>query len=147
MLRESVELTGGAIDFDGLTDPACTEIRGIANSRELLEFTNACMEGDAAARASTRRNLVDSMGSAAMIDAVGIISNFQRMVRIADTTGIPTDGPMQVISADLCKQLGINNYASAANSKPPTFFRKLVLNLIGVRMFRKMIRESSTLSD
>lgn len=143
MLRESVMLTGGSIDFDGLTDPACTEIKGIPNSRELLEFTNACMQGDNTARAATRQALVESMGAAAMIDAVGVISNFQRMVRIADTTGIPTDGPMHATSTDLRAQLGINNYTSAANSPPPTLFRKLMMKFIGVPMFRKMIREAS----
>ncbi len=144
MLRESVELTGGSIDFDGLTDPACTEIKGIPNSREILEFTNACMQGDAAARAITRQALVAAMGSAAMIDAVGVISNFQRMVRIADTTGIPTDGPMLMTSTDLRARLGINNYTSAANATPPSLLQRLMLKFIGVRMFRKMIRDAST---
>ena len=144
MLRESVELTGGSIDFDGLTDPACTEIRGVLNSRELLTFTDACMGDDIAALAAARQALVDEMGSAAMVDTVGVISNFQRMVRIADATGIPADGPMQVMSEDLREQLGINQYVSAANSNPPPFFKRLMLKLVGVRMFRKMIREASS---
>ena len=55
MLRESVELTGGSIDFDGLTDPSCTEIKGIPNSRELLQFTNACMGVDGAELETARR--------------------------------------------------------------------------------------------
>jgi hypothetical protein len=144
MLRESVELTGGSIDFEGLTDPSCTEIRGIPNSRELLQFTNACMGVEGAEPETARQALVDSMGAAAMIDTAGVISNFQRMVRIADAIGIPSDGPMQVMSEDLREQLGINQYVSAANSNPPPFFKRWMLKLIGVRMFRKMIREAST---
>ena len=144
MLRESVELTGGSIDFEGLTDPSCTEIKGIANSRELLQVANACMGvGDVELEAA-RQALVDKMGSAAMIDTVGVISNFQRMVRIADATGIPADGPMQEMSGDLREQLGINQYVSAANSSRPSLLKGLMLKLIGVRMFRKMIREAST---
>ena len=84
------------------------------------------------------------MGSAAMVDAAGVISNFQRMVRIADATGIPSDGPMQVMSEDLREQLGINQYVSAANSNPPSLFKRLLLKLVGVRQLRKMIREAST---
>ena len=144
MLRESVELTGGSIDFEGLTDPSCTEIKGIANSRELLQLANACMGVGDVALESARQALVDKMGSAAMIDTVGVISNFQRMVRIADATGIPADGPMQEMSGDLREQLGINQYVSAANSSRPSLFKGLMLKLIGVRMFRKMIREAST---
>ena len=144
MLRESVELTGGSIDFDGLTDPSCTEISGVPNSRELLQFANACMGVEGADAETARRALADSMGATAMIDTAGVISNFQRMVRIADATGIPTDGPMQVLSEDLREQLGINEYVSAANTSPPSFLKGLMLKLIGVRMFRKMIREAST---
>ena len=144
MLRESVELTGGSIDFDGLTDPSCTEIKGVPDSRELLQFANACMGVEGADLETARQALVDRMGSAAMIDTAGVVSNFQRMVRIADATGIPTDGPMQVMSEDLREQLGINRYVSAANTGQPSLFQKLMLKLIGVRMFRKMIREAST---
>ena len=144
MLRESVELTGGSIDFDGLTDPSCTEIRGVPDSRELLQYTNACMGVERTAPETTRQALVDKMGSAAMVDAAGVISNFQRMVRIADATGIPSDGPMQAMSEDLREQLGINQYVSAANTAPPSLFESLMIKLVGVRMLRKMIRESSS---
>ena len=144
MLRESVELTGGSIDFEGLTDPSCTEIKGVANSRELLQLANACMGAGDVALEPARQALVDKMGPAAMIDTVGVISNFQRMVRIADATGIPADGPMQEMSGDLREQLGINQYVSAANSSRPSLLKGLMLKLIGVRMFRKMIREASS---
>ena len=143
MLRESVKLSGGSIDFDGLTDPSCTEIRGVPNSHELLQFTNACLGDDAAALAATRQALVDNMGSGALVDTVGVISNFQRMVRIADATGIPSDDAMLVMSEDLREQLGINRYVSAANSEQPPFFQRLLLKFVAVRQFRKMIREAS----
>ena len=143
MLRESVKLSGGSIDFEGLTDPSCTEIRGVPNSRELLQLANAVLGDDSAALATARQALVDIMGSAAMIDAVGVISNFQRMVRIADATGIPSDDSMQVMSEELREQLGINRYVSAANSEQPSLFQRLLLKFVGVRQFRKMIREAS----
>ena len=143
MLRESVKLSGGSIDFDGLTDPSCTEIRGVPNSHELLQFTNACLGDDAAALAATRQALADKMGSGALVDTVGVISNFQRMVRIADATGIPSDDAMLVMSENLREQLGINRYVSAANSEQPPFFQRLLLKFVAVRQFRKMIREAS----
>ena len=147
MLRESVELTGGSIDFEGLTDPSCTEIKGVANSRELLQLANACMgvAGDVANWSRRARPWWMKMGPAAMIDTVGVISNFQRMVRIADATGIPADGPMQEMSGDLREQLGINQYVSAANSSRPSFLKRADAETrSGMRMFRKMIREASS---
>ena len=78
-----------------------------------------------------------------MIDAVGVISNFQRMVRIADAPASPSDDSMQVMSEDLREQLGINRYVSAANSEQPSLLQRLLLKFVGVRQFRKMIREAS----
>ena len=143
MLRESVELTGESIDFNGLTDPSCIEIRGVPKSLELLQFTGACLSDDSAALAATRQALVDKMGPEAMVDTAGIISNFQRMVRIADAIGIPSDAPMLIMSEGLREELGINRYVSAANSEQPSFFQRLLLKFVAIRQFRKMIREAS----
>ena len=40
-------------------------------------------------------------------------ANFQRMVRIADGSGIPLDAPMAMITADIRDELGINEFSSA----------------------------------
>ena len=50
-----------------------------------------------------------------MVDAVGVASNFQRMVRIADSTGI-TLGNFEAITEDIREDLGINAYARAATA-------------------------------
>jgi len=44
-----------------------------------------------------------------VVDAAGVISNFQRMVRIADATGIGL-GVFEVPSADMREALGINAF-------------------------------------
>lgn len=49
----------------------------------------------------------------AMIDAAAVIVNFQRMVRIADGSGIPLDAPMAMITAEIRDELGINEFSSA----------------------------------
>ena len=49
-----------------------------------------------------------------MVDAAGVIANFQRMVRIADGTGIPlTDNRLVALTVDLRDELGINDYPTA----------------------------------
>lgn len=140
MLRESVENLGESVDLDGLADPSRTELKGVPNSHELLQFANTFIGDDTAAFSAARIALAEKMGAEAMVDAAGIASNFQRMVRIADATGIPTEAPMLVMSEDLCAQLGIDQFGSAANSKKPSFFQKLILKFIAVRQFRKMVR-------
>jgi hypothetical protein len=43
-------------------------------------------------------------------------SNFERMVRIADSTGIPLDPPVAVLSSGLREELGIDDFGSSANT-------------------------------
>ena len=63
-----------------------------------------------------REALRTELGAAAVVDAVGVIANYQRMVRIADGCGIPLDAPTVEASADFRDELGVYAYASAANT-------------------------------
>ncbi len=42
-----------------------------------------------------------ALGPAAMVDAGGVASNFERMVRIADATGIELGDQLEQFSADV----------------------------------------------
>ena len=122
MLSLSIkQSTGDDIDLSGLTDMACTEIPGIPHSRALFRFIDSIMSRNPDELATARELLVEEMGSEAMTDTAGIVSNFQRMTRIADCTGIPTkswgDEDLDTMAADLEQALGIDQYVSAANSK------------------------------
>ncbi len=114
VLRVSIlEKTGEDIDLEGLTDPNCTRIEGIPHSEVLLRFANAFMGTDANALTQARDELVNEMGAPVMIDAAGVASNFQRMVRIADGTGIQLDSMGDEIDAmveETNEKLGINEY-------------------------------------
>jgi hypothetical protein len=144
MLRESIEIAGESIDLDGLTDPACTRIEGIEHSEPLLQFANAFMGDDAAALVAARETLVKAMGPEAMVDAAGVASNFQRVVRVADATGIPSDGPIAVMQADLVEQLGIDKYVSAANTKPIPWLKRLILKILVIPKLKQTIKEKSS---
>jgi len=50
------------------------------------------------------------------VDAAAVVSNFERMVRIADATGIPLDAPVNAMTADLRADLGIDDYDSSAHT-------------------------------
>jgi hypothetical protein len=143
MLRESATLTGQTIDLEGLTDPNCHRIDGIPHSEALLRFADTFMADEADAYRRARAQLADEMGDAAMVDAVGVASNFQRMDRIADATGIPSDEALMVMSEELREQLKLNDFASASNTPKVPWLKRMFLKLFVIGKFRDMIRSAS----
>ena len=116
---------------------------GIEHSEELMRFADTYLGTDSQAFEQARQTLADAMGEAAMVDAAAIVANFQRMVRIADATGIPSDDAMLVLSEELRENLAINDYTARANSPTIGPFKRLLLKLVAVRMFRRMIHRAS----
>ena len=116
MLRESIKAEGDSVDLAGLTDTSCLEVPGIAHSRILIEFSDTFISRDAEALADVRRRLEQEINIEAVIDAAGVASNFQRMDRIADGTGLRSDDQIRALQQDLVDQLGLDKYTSAANT-------------------------------
>lgn len=58
----------------------------------------------------TRHGVLETMGPEAMVDAAGVASNFERMVRIADATGIPLDERMAKASKDVREALDLERF-------------------------------------
>ena len=69
-------------------------------------------------------------GSAALVDAAGVIGNFERMTRIADATGIPLDRPSALASSDFRGRLGLQRYASAQNTKEPGIIERMLAPML-----------------
>ncbi len=72
----------------------------------LVAFAEAIVTGSEALEA-TRTAVVDAMGPTAMVDAAGVASNFERMVRIAGSTGIELGDRLKRGSADARAELGL----------------------------------------
>lgn len=90
----------------------------VAHAGALLAFAEAIVGDDDEALASARAQLLEAAGPEALVDAAAVASNFMRMVRIADSTGISLDGAMDVMSQELRAELGIDRFGSAANTPP-----------------------------
>ena len=45
-----------------------------------------------------------------MVDAAGVASNFERMVRIADSTGIPLGDGLETFSAEVRAELNLERF-------------------------------------
>ena len=95
----SVIREGNASSQDSLID----------HSEQLVDFANAIVGANAEEIKISRDALVDVIGQFAMIEAAGVASNFQRMVRIADSTGIPL-GRFEEMSVDVRDELKLEDF-------------------------------------
>lgn len=109
MLRVSAETSGEDVDLTAIVADEAVPT-SVPSGQALLAFVDVSLDDDAEAIAAARQQVLSELDEAAMIDAAGVIANFQRMVRIADGTGIPLDPPMDALTADLRSELGINGY-------------------------------------
>lgn len=117
MLRVSALSNETEIDLQAVNGDAESAAVGIEFGPELMRFAESL-----ASRANDldrhRDALLEAAGPAVLVDAAGVAANFQRMVRIADSIGIPVDA--NVAGGELRQQvreeLGIERFASARNS-------------------------------
>ena len=135
----SSEGSGAAVDVRAVTGASVAPGSGIRHGAELVSFAEAALGDDEAALSKARSAVLDALGPAALVDVAAVIGNFQRMVRIADSTGIPLDTPLEVLSADLRLELGVDRFASAANT-PVTGAAKRWLGRALTPMVRTSIR-------
>jgi len=132
-----VSSQGSHVDLEAITKGAGDEVAGVAFGAELIAYADAVV-----ARSTdvpqTRDAVHKSMGDAGVVDAAAVIANFQRMVRIADGTGIPIDGPLDVLSADIRHEIGINEFPSAEGRGRNGTLRRLAAPLMRLAMARFM---------
>ena len=89
---------------------------GVAHADLLLAYADALVGEDDTVLGPSRAELLRGVGAGGLVDAAAVVANFERMVRIADATGIPLDAPLSVLGADLARELGLLRYGSAANT-------------------------------
>ena len=82
----------------------------MAHGAELVAFAEAIVTS-AQTLAQSRAAVVEALGPEAMVDAAGVASNFERMVRIADSTGIELGDLLEQASADVRDALGLERPA------------------------------------
>jgi hypothetical protein len=122
----SGELEGTRYDLHAVTDASAPEPVGVAHERELLALADAVVRGGEPELAEARRAALETLGPEGFVAAAAVASNFERMVRIADATGIPLDAPLAALSADLRAELGIDAFGSAANTPPVSMAERVL---------------------
>jgi hypothetical protein len=78
-----------------------------------VTFAEAVFSRDREAIAHGRDQLIAAMGVEAMVDAAAVISNFERMVRIADGTGIPLGEMLESRSRAVVEELHLDRFRSS----------------------------------
>jgi len=107
MLRASSETHEQSINLEAVMDGS--NAGEIEHGAELAAFAEAIVSVDETRITSAREALVECAGDGVMIDAAGIASNFQRMVRIPDSTGIAL-GDFEQPTSSIRESLGINEF-------------------------------------
>lgn len=116
MLRASSKQTGVGIDL-AMVNGVRLESAELPLANELSDFAEAVAIRDETALASARQALLQSGGAAVLVDAAGVAGNFQRMVRIADGSGIPVDRLDDEVANQVRNELDLYRFTSAANSR------------------------------
>ncbi len=114
MLRESSQRNGTleSLNLHGAVDDSDS---GVSQHSLLIAFTEAAVR-QTDALSALRKRITSELGRQELVDAAGVVANFQRMVRIADGCGIPLDDFTKDASADWREDLGLHQFASAANT-------------------------------
>jgi hypothetical protein len=104
------------VDLQLINGIECDEGGGVGFGNELMKFAEAIASRDAQALTNSRQTLLEKAGPNVLVDAAAVAANFQRMVRIADSTGIPLDEVNMSATADIQKSLKLARFESAKNS-------------------------------
>lgn len=138
LLRVSSEASGEKVDVHAVTDGALAAASGVPHGEALIRLAESTVAGSDEELAHARTRVLEELGPAELVDSAAIIGNFERMVRIADATGIPLDDRMNAISADLRAEIGVERFGSSANTPKPSalarfagrVFRPVVLRMM-----------------
>ncbi len=115
LLRASGEMTGNEYDLSAVIEKDGGD-GGVAHGKTLLNFVEAVMGDDEAALEQSRREVIEKVGPEGLVDSAAVIATFNKMDRIADSTGIPLDGMLDLMTQDMQSEIGLDRFASAANT-------------------------------
>ena len=117
LLRASGAATGETYNLDVVTTGTATATSHVPNGETLVAFAEAVVGEDETALAVARQRVLNDLGAAALVDAAAIAANFERMVRIADSTGIPLDDSVYERTEDERAALRLEQFGSAASTR------------------------------
>jgi len=146
MLSLSADITESDINLGMINGDDTGSTGDIEHGHLLMNFAEAFASRNDKALEKARNSLFQAAGPEVLVDTAGVAANFQRMVRIADSTGIPLDERSAALSHTVAKELDLHRFASAKNTPPGGLKRKLlsvIAKPLARRMFKKMAGKSA----
>jgi len=95
-----------------LTDHEAAASSGVQHGNLLIAFAEAMVRDDDATLTYARHAVIEVLSPEVMVDAAGVASNFERMVRIADATGIQLDARMETLSQAVRDALHLERFTA-----------------------------------
>ena len=90
---------------------------GIEFGEQLMKFAESVATRNAEDLKIARDELLEVAGELVLVDAAAVAANFQRMVRIADSVGIPVDNMDGDIGKQVREELNLSRFVTAKNSE------------------------------
>jgi len=101
---------GVEVNLSALTEHEAATSSGVEHGHLLIAFAEAMVRDNDAALTHARHAVIEGISPEAMVDAAGVASNFERMVRIADATGLQLDARMATLSQDVGDTLQLERF-------------------------------------
>ena len=109
MLSLSADMNKLSIDLKLVNGEQSAESGDLPFSLELMNYAEAIARRDEEEDLGVARQaLRQAAGDEVVVDAAAVAANFQRMVRIADSTGIALDSFQEEMSADVRQELDLD---------------------------------------
>ena len=118
MLSLSADITESDVNLKMINGDETATDGGVEHAAALMKFAEAVACRDEDVLAIARAALLAASGAELLVDAAAVAANFQRMVRIADSTGIPLDERRVVLAGNTIKDLDLERFDSARNTPP-----------------------------
>jgi len=116
MLSLSAGVTQSNVNLQMIHGDQSATDGDVRYAKELIDFAQSLVSRDEEALLAARDALLQKAGQEVLVDAAAVAANFQRMVRIADATGIPLDAHSVALSTGVRQQLQLERFASSRNT-------------------------------
>lgn len=126
----SGQVQSSGVDISVVSDTTVANESGVAHAAILTAFADTVIKGSESDVTEAREAILSAMGHEAMVDAAGVIGNFQRMNRIADASGLELDAPVRLLAGDIRDELGLTEFTTAENTRRTGAITKIFGKLI-----------------
>jgi len=146
MLSLSADISEASVNLQMINGDESATQGDVAHAKVLMNFAESLARGDEKALEQARTALLKEAGAEVLVDAAAVAGNFQRMVRIADSTGIPLDDRSAAISMDIREELELGRFGTAQHTPQASWKLRLISKVarpLAKRMLKRMERKAA----